>query len=162
MVVLAAQLKSRIRILLRYSDAVPDEDRALLEDRMDNVADSYTATEIENRVIRCESADLNTIEGDLTTGGTGATPTIRSKRILLGDVNRTDANYTTASLRERQDVFIYETTQLALILGVPNYANPAWWGNRSMHMGGRIPRVPAPVDTIVNLALGTDLYLYYA
>jgi hypothetical protein len=147
--------KSRVRYHLAYTDAVPDGDRAILEDRMDNIADTYTVSRLRNRLDRCDRT-LSESETDNQSSG------IRSKYQIQGDVNRTNVEFAAEPLKARQKAYLYETDQLALELGVPNYRNPDWWGNRYMISSqGRIARIPAPVDTVLNLSIGSDLYLYY-
>lgn len=155
MVALADFDKSRVRYHLAYSEAVPDGDRALLEDRMDNVADSYTIGQIQARLLRCDAAS-----GETALGGQQIAPT--STRTLLGDVNRTDQLFSVEDIKTRRAAYLYETEQLSLEIGAPNYRNPESWQNLHLRMAGRIPRIPAPVDTIINLSIYSDIYLYYA
>lgn len=163
MTVLTDELKKAVRYHLAYTDAAPDEYRALLEDRMDHLQDSTWITRIQRLIWICDDALRNTINSDPGYGiQLGALPYLKSKRILLGDVNRTDAEYTTDSIKQRKKWYLDSTDELAISLGVPNFRNPKFWGNLEFHMSGRIPRIPAPVEVTINLTLGTDLYLYYA
>lgn len=155
MTVLETQDKYRVRYHLAYTEAVPDGDRALLEDRMDNLDSPFYVNRIKARLDRCDRS-LEESETDAQSSG------VTNKRILLGDVNRTDLEYRAESWDKRKKAYVYETDQLALELGVPNYRNPEFWGNNTLHMGGRIPRIPAPTAVSLDLTIGSDIYLYYA
>jgi hypothetical protein len=141
--------KQRVRFHLAYSAAVPDGDRALLEDRMENLDSPVWASQIRARLDRC---DRTLAESETDAQSTG----LRDRRVILGDVNRTDVSYSALTLKERAKAYLGETNQLALEIGAPNYRDPAWWGNLHMRSTiGSIPTVPAP------WAAG-NLYISYA
>lgn len=138
--------KMRARFHLAYSDAVPDGDRALLEDRMDHLDSPVWAGQIRARLDRCDRT-LRETESDAQDTG------LASRRVILGDVNRTDVEYRSLSQRDRDKAYLAETSGLALELGVPNYRDPKWWGNMHMRVSGAA-RIPAPW-------LAGELFVYY-
>jgi hypothetical protein len=109
--------KNKIRFLLGYSStAVPWGDQALLQ-RALNRTDYSTVevSEIHNQILRCERtwAEIETAGDD-----------IAYRRLITGDVNRTDTEFRSERPAARRRAFLYEADQLALSLGVRNYRSP--------------------------------------
>lgn len=156
MTILDPQDQKRVRFHLSYtSAAVPDGDQYLLETRMQNIPDLFTVGKIREHLDRCDRA-FDKSEMDQQVAALLATDT------YAGDINRTNVKQATESLKTRRQNYLFETNMLALRIGAPNYTDPDWWGNLYMrHQGGTLPRIPAPADTTYQLALGTDVYLYF-
>lgn len=152
---LAAVDKSRVRYHLAYNESVPTGDRALLELRMTRIADTYTVSKIVERLNRCDRTETES-ETDAQTSG------IASKRLLLGDVNRTDVLYETVSLEKRYKAYLKECDAVAVALGVKNWRDPELEPCRIYSDTITDPQIPAPVEVTYNLTYGTDLYLYFA
>jgi predicted AlkP superfamily phosphohydrolase/phosphomutase len=129
--------KMRVRFHLCYNQAVPDGDRQLLESRMESLDSPVWASGVRDRLNRCDRTLLKT-ELDAQSSS------VQSRRTIVGDVNRTDVNNTTAARKERQKAYLDETDNLALELGCPNYRNPSWWGNMNMRIVVGTERIPAP------------------
>jgi hypothetical protein len=147
--------KSRVRYHLAYNESVPTGDRALLEVRMTRIADSYTVGKIVDRLARCDRTEAESETDEQSSG-------ITSKRILLGDVNRTDVLYAQEPLEKRLRAYKRECDALALALGVRNWRDPEMDGYRVYSDTIIAPTIPAPVEITYNLTYGTDLYLYFA
>lgn len=146
--------KSRVRYHLGYNETVPFGDRALLESRMAKVADSYTVSKIVDRLDRCDRTLAETETDEQSSG-------IASKRLLLGDVNRTDIEYRAESLKTRWRYYYDETDALAREVGVVNWRKPEMDQYRCYSETITQPTVPAPVEITYNLTYGSDLYLYF-
>jgi hypothetical protein len=147
--------KSRARYHLGYNETVPFGDRALLEVRMTKIADSYTVGKIGDRLDRCDRTLAETESDEQSSG-------VASKRLLLGDVNRTDIEYRTETLKTRWKVYYDETDALAREIGAMNWRKPEMDQYRCYSETIQNPTVPAPVEIVYNLTYGTDLYLYFA
>jgi len=147
--------KSRVRYHLAYNESVPTGDRALLEKRMTRVADSYTVGKLVDQLARCDRAKAETETDEQSSG-------ITSKRILLGDVNRTDVNFQVEPIEKRLKAYLRDCNDLAKELGVRNWRDPELDGYRSYSDTITDPQIPAPVEITINLTLGTDVYLYFA
>lgn len=147
--------KSRARYHLAYNESVPTGDRALMELRMTRILDSYTVGKIVDRLDRCDRTE---VESETDEQGSG----IASKRILLGDVNRTDVLYAAPTLQQQAKAYMKECTALAIMLGVRNWRDPELLPLRRLSETIVDPVIPAPVEYTVNLTYGIDLYLYYA
>jgi len=147
--------KSRVRYHLGYNESVPTGDRALLEHRMTRIADSFTVGKIVDKLLRCDRSLAETETDEQSSG-------ISSKRILLGDVNRTDVLYTQEPLEKRIRAYKRDCDALARDLGVVNWNDPEMDGYRIYSDTITDPQIPAPVEITINLTLGTDLYLYFA
>lgn len=147
--------KSRARYHLAYNESVPTGDRALMEVRMSRIADSFTVGKIKDRLDRCDRTEFESESDEQSSG-------IASKRILLGDVNRTDLLYTAATLQQQAKAYMKECDALALALGVRNWRDPELEPYRRMSETIIDPVIPAPVEITYNLTYGTDLYLYFA
>lgn len=152
---LSALDKSRARYHLAYNSSVPTGDRATMEVRMTTIADSYTVSKIRDRLDRCDRTEA---ESESDEQGSG----IVSKRLLLGDVNRTDLLYQTASPSVQAKAYMKECHALALALGVRNWRDPELQGYRRLSETIVDPVIPAPVEVVLNIQLGSDVYLYFA
>lgn len=112
-----AAVRELAQFYLGYdSESVPAGDKALLA-RAFARTDWTNAfiTEFTAQVNRCQRT-WNEIEQ--------ASDDISYRRIIVGDVNRTDSEFRSESRRQRVRAFLYESDQLALSLGVRNYRNP--------------------------------------
>lgn len=119
--------KDRARWHLGYtSDAVPRGDSLILEDRMENVPTAGLVTRFQELLNRCDRTYAEA-ESDAQTDGTAY------RRLITGDVNRTDIEYRPDDLRDRRKSYIYETDLLARRLGVRNYTNPK--NQQYLHLG---------------------------
>jgi hypothetical protein len=147
--------KSRVRHHLGYNESVPTGDRALLELRMTRIADSFTVGKIVDKLARCDRSLAETETDEQSSG-------IASKRILLGDVNRTDVLYTQERLEKRLRAYKRDCDALARDVGVRNWNDPELDDYRIYSDTITDPQIPAPVEITINLTLGTDLYLYFA
>lgn len=152
---LSALDKSRTRYHLAYNESVPTGDRALLELRMTKIADSYTVGKLVDQLARCDRTKAETETDEQSSG-------IASKRLLLGDVNRTDVLYETVPLEKRIKAYLRECNALATELGVRNWRDPEMDDYRKYSDTITDPVIPAPVEITINLTLGSDVYLYFA
>lgn len=109
--------QERISFYLGYtSQAVPWGDKALLRRALDRSDySSSELSEIAAQVSRCQRT-WNEIEE--------ASDDVAYRRIIIGDVNRTDTEFRSEKFRGRKQAFVFESDQLALTLGVRNYRNP--------------------------------------
>jgi hypothetical protein len=147
--------KSTVRFHLGYNESVEYRDRALLEDRMNNIADTRTVTRIRDQIARCDRTLAKTeIDAQETAPVTN--------RILLGDVQRTDLMAEAEDLKTRQKNYIYECDQLARFVGAPNWNKPEMDRFRVYSKTITYPLVPAPTELTYNITTGSDLYLYFA
>lgn len=147
--------KARVRYHLAYNESVPTGDRALLEKRMTTIHDTYTVAKIVDRLDRCDRTEAET-ETDQQESG------ITSKRLLLGDVNRTDVLYEAVSLEKRYKAYMLECNAVAKSLGVRNWRDPELDEYRVYSDTITDPQIPAPVEVTYQLYYGSDLYLYFA
>lgn len=94
----------------------PWGDKALLQRALDRTDYTNEArSEIALQVQRCKRTWEEIEE---------ASDDVAYRRIIIGDVNRTDTEFRSEKPAARKRAFIYEADQLALTLGVRNYRNP--------------------------------------
>lgn len=139
MVALSETDKSRVRYHLSYSDAADDGDRALLEDRMINIRDALTQTRITAILNQLDVQEIF-LQGDLAGGNGDYVNVLLSRRLITGDVNRTDIEYRPEDPKTREKKYVTMTNFLAVKLGVVNYHNLDWAMNSMFRLGVRIPR----------------------
>jgi hypothetical protein len=110
--------QERIPFYLGYtSQAVPWGDRALLRRALDRTDyNNWELSEIGKQVDRCQRTWEEIEE---------ASDDVAYRRIIIGDVNRTDTEFRSEKFTGRKRAFIFESDQLAATLGVRNYRNPA-------------------------------------
>lgn len=126
MPVLSDTNKERVKYHLAYSASVDAGDLALLEDRMNNVP---TATQVVQIGLILDQLDI--LARFLVSDGTSNNPPggdyaqqLESRRLLVGDVNRSDITYRNQPYQKRYKTYVDHTNYLALKLGVVNYHNP--------------------------------------
>lgn len=127
MPVLSDTNKERVKHHLAYSASVDAGDLALLEDRCNNVP---TATQVVRIGIILDQLDL--LEKFLVSDVTATNPPggdyaqeLESRRLITGDVNRSDITYKPEEFEKRLKRYIKLTDHLALKLGVVSYHNSA-------------------------------------
>lgn len=110
--------KNAIRVALGYTtNQIPSGDYVILNQEL-----ARTRSDGELGAIMWQSDECYRCLGlqrlDMQESG------IEYRRIITGDTNRTDIQFTAESLRTRERKFIRETDRLARLLGAINYSNP--------------------------------------
>jgi len=146
--------KSRVRYHLGYfTISVPAGDYARLEEAMNTIPDSFFYDKVVLHLDRCDRAEKKTF-----LYPEDSDPVSTRLETIRGDVDRTiRSSALLQALKESEEVYLYETNRLAMILYVANYRDPEQARYRYERSGAEfIQAIPGPADT----AVGTRIMLH--
>jgi hypothetical protein len=110
---------AKLRKHLGYnSRAVPIGYQTLFKKAIELPREQDQIDALQELIERCDRVFEQT---EITKQGDG----VASRRLLTGDVNRTDIEYRPENWRTRKRAYVYETDQLGAELGVTNFRSPA-------------------------------------